>query len=102
MIKLITFKTNQTIMAEIVRETDLTLTVKYTVQVINVPSPNGQPESSQLAFSPFLEYSEEFRTGVTFNMSDILTVNSPVQELVNQYNQIFGSGITIASTLPKS
>jgi len=101
MIKLITFKTNQTIMAEIVRETDLTLTVKYTVQVINVPSPNGQPESSQLAFSPFLEYSEEFRTGVTFNMSDILTVNSPVQELVNQYNQIFGVGIQIAQSIPK-
>jgi hypothetical protein len=32
---------------------------------------------------------------------DILFISTPVRELENQYNQIFGSGIQIASAIPK-
>lgn len=101
MIKLITFKTNQTILAEVVRESQSGITVKTPVQVVSMPNQNGPMEASQLAFMPFLEYSEEFKTGIQFNLDDILTVNTPVRELENQYNQIFGSGIQIASSIPK-
>jgi hypothetical protein len=30
----------------------------------------------------------------------VLILSTPVVELENQYNQVFGSGIQIASTLP--
>ena len=54
-----------------------------------------------MGFVPFLEYTEEFKTGIEFNKSDILTINSPVRELENEYNRLFGSGIEIASSIPK-
>jgi hypothetical protein len=34
-------------------------------------------------------------------MSDVLCITSPVVELENQYSKLFGSGIEIASTIPK-
>ena len=97
-IKLITFKTNHTILAQIVDEGDVRVVLKEPVQVVSIPPSASNPEGG-IAFSPFLEYSEEFKTGITVSRSDILTINSPIVDLENQYNRIFGSGIQIASTI---
>jgi hypothetical protein len=95
-IKLITFKTNHTIIAktEVVGDE---VTVKEPVQVIMQPSKEGP----MLAFAPFLEYCQEFKTGIVFSKSDVLCITLPMVELENQYNQVFGSGIQIASAIPK-
>jgi hypothetical protein len=34
-------------------------------------------------------------------MNDVLCITLPMVELENQYNQVFGSGIQIASAIPK-
>ena len=99
MIKLITFKTNHTILGE-VEESDTIVQVKKPVQVVSVPPSPENPQGG-VAFSPFVEYASEFVTGFKINRSDVLMISTPVTELENQYNQIFGSGITIAKTLPK-
>jgi hypothetical protein len=96
-VKLITFKTNQTIIASVVVENNARITVKETVQVIVQPSKDGP----MMGFSPFLEYAQEFKTGMTFDMSDVLCITSPMVELENEYNKLFGSGIQIASSIPK-
>jgi hypothetical protein len=54
-----------------------------------------------MGFSLFLDYCLEFSTGIEFVSSDILTVTTPAIELSNQYNQVFGSGIQIASSIPR-
>ena len=95
-VKLITFKTNQTILADVTEQDDVVL-AKETVQVVLEPQ-NGQP---MMGFVPFLEFTQEFKTGITLNKSDILTINTPVVELENEYNRLFGSGIEIASSIPK-
>jgi hypothetical protein len=95
-VKLITFKTNQTILADVTEQDNVVL-AKQTVQVVVQPQ-NGQP---MMGFVPFLEFTQEFKTGITFNKSDILTINTPVVELENEYNRLFGSGIEIASSIPK-
>jgi hypothetical protein len=95
-VKLLTFKTNQTILADVTEQDDVVL-AKQTVQVVVQPQ-NGQP---MMGFVPFLEFTQEFKTGITFNKSDILTINTPVVELENEYNRLFGSGIEIASSIPK-
>lgn len=100
-LKLITFKTNHTILGDV---TDLpekaTVNITKPVQVISVPPSQSNPQGG-IAFSPFVEYSEEFKsTGYDINRADILFVSTPVRELENQYNQIFGSGIQIASSIP--
>lgn len=100
-LKLITFKTNHTILGDV---TDLpeknTVNISKPVQVISVPPSQTNPQGG-IAFSPFVEYSEEFKsTGYDIQRADILFVSTPVRELENQYNQIFGSGIQIASSIP--
>ena len=94
-VKLVTFKTNHTILGEIVAEGLTTLTIKNCVQVVAVP-PTAQNQQGGIAFSPFIEYAQEFKTGFTINKSDILMTSTPVLELENQYNTIFGSVIQIA------
>jgi hypothetical protein len=100
-IKLVTFKTNHTIMGDVTESTkDSFITVKQPVQVVSVP-PRSANDPGSVAFSPFLEYADEFKTGFKINSSDVLITSTPVRELENQYNQIFGSGIQIASAIPK-
>jgi hypothetical protein len=96
-LKLITFKTNHTILGDVTEEKDFVY-IKQSVQVIHIP-PKDREEYSGIAFSPFMEFSEEFKTGIKLQKSDILTICTPITELINQYNKIFGSGIQIASSL---
>jgi hypothetical protein len=97
-IKLITLKTNHTLLGSINDQITDSVTIKEPVQVVSVPQrqPTEQPG---LAFVPFIEFSKEFKTGITIDKDDILCITTPVIELENQYNQIFGSGITIATSL---
>ena len=95
-LKLITFKTNQTIIGQ-VSEEKTCIKVKQPVQVIVQPTKEGP----MMAFAPFLDFSEEFEKGIVLHYEDILTINNPVVDLQNQYNKFFGSGIQIASAIPK-
>jgi hypothetical protein len=102
-LKLITLKTNHTILGDIEQGVDNSIAytlIKYPVQVVSVP-PQGPNETTTIAFSPFVEYAEEFRTGFKIYNDDILMISTPVKELMNQYSKIFGSGIQIATSIPK-
>lgn len=97
--KLITLKTNHTLLGEVTDDIEYEyLIIKEPVQVVQIP-PRSQSDSGSIAFAPFLEYSNEVKTGIKISRNDVLTVTTPVLELENQYNTIFGSGITIAKTL---
>jgi hypothetical protein len=54
-----------------------------------------------LGFAPFLQFAKEFETGIMIEREDVLCICEPITELENQYNQVFGSGIQIASVIPK-
>ena len=99
-IKLITFKTNHTIMGlvdeQLANKLFDSFTIKKPVQVIVQPTKEGP----MMGFAPFLDYAEEFPTGIELNKCDVLCVTTPSRELENQYNQVFGSGIQIATSLP--
>lgn len=94
--KLVTLKTNHTILAQITEDFDMVF-LKEPVQVVMQQSAQGP----MLAFAPFLEYCEEFNSGIPISKNDVLCITTPSTELANQYNQVFGSGIQIASAIPK-
>ena len=97
-IKLVTFKTNQTLMAEVDCTKENEVIMKQPVQVIVQPTKDGP----MMGFAPFLEFAEEFKTpGIKISMTDVLCITSPQRELENKYNEMFGSGIQIASVVPK-
>jgi len=97
-VKLITFKTNHTILGEVkdLPENDY-VEVKNCVQVISVP-PTPQNPQGGITFVPFVEFAVEFKTGFKIKRQDILMINEPILEVENQYSKIFGSGIQIASS----
>jgi hypothetical protein len=89
-VKLITFKTSQTVMADVDNDKAATIvTLKKPVQVIVQPTKEGP----MMGFAPFLDYAEEFNTGIEISKADILCVTTPSRELENQYNKVFGSNI---------
>jgi hypothetical protein len=96
-VKLITLKTNHTLIGEIVDEGNVGVKIKQPVQVVVQPTKDGP----MMGFVPFVDFSEDFKTGFVINNNDILFTSSPVRELENQYNKMFGSGIEIASSIPK-
>ena len=96
-IKLITLKTNHTLLGDVTESSkESFVTIKQPVQVVSIP-PRAANDSGSIAFSPFLEYAKEFKEGFKIKPKDILVISTPVVELENQYNSIFGSGIQIAT-----
>ena len=96
--KLITFKTSQTILANVTDDkTGTAYMLEKPVQVILQQTKDGP----MMGFAPFLDYAEEFSTGIEISKTDVLCVTTPSRELENQYNKIFGSNIEIASFIPK-
>ena len=95
--KLVTFKTNHTILAGIDCTSDTEIVITKPVQVVVQPSKDGP----MIGFAPFLDFAEEFTTGIKLSMQDVLCITTPSRDLENQYNKMFGSGIEIASTIPK-
>lgn len=97
-ISLITLKTAQTLIADLDSNSSAyDYVLKQPVQVVVQPSREGP----MMAFVPFLEYCEEFKTGIKISKTDVLSITTPVREIENQYNKLFGSGIEIASSIPK-
>jgi len=74
--------------------------LKQPVQVVSVP-PRAANDSGGIAFVPFLEYSEEFKNGIHISKADVLCVTTPIRDLENQYNKIFGAGIEITNVMPR-
>lgn len=68
--------------------------VKKPVQVILVPNEQAKGQMG-MAFAPFMQYSEEWSKEVPFSVNDVLTVLTPLRELVNNYNTSFGSGLVL-------
>jgi hypothetical protein len=100
--KLVTFRTNQTILAQVDCVDDKTIIVKAPVQVLQQVIKEGL----QLGFAPFLEYTVEFDTGIKFNMSDILCITTPNATLEAQYNKLMwdktpNSSIEISESKPQ-
>ena len=94
-IKCITFKTHQTIIGEIMDEGNSDVYfVKNPVQIISVP-PRSANVPGGVGFAPYLAFVEEFDKGIRIERTDMLTINTPVTDLLNQYNRMF-SRIEIA------
>jgi hypothetical protein len=91
-IKLLTFKTNHTLLCDLDETDDNFVSAKEPVQVVIQPTQQGP----MMQFVPFLDFAEEFNTGIRVDRADVLTINTPSTELRNKYVEAF-SGIQIVS-----
>lgn len=90
-IKIIRFINGDEIIGDCKQESPEFITVTDVAQLVMVPSQvQGQ---ASMALAPFMGYSKS--KSFDFNIKAIMTMAEPVEELYNQYNKIFGSGIVI-------
>jgi hypothetical protein len=89
MIKIIKLTTGEEIMGDV--NEDYAIREPAILQM--VPS-RTDPNKAAMALIPYSPYSKNNR--LELNAEHIIWESEPVEELYNQYNSIFGSGIQIA------
>ena len=95
-IKLVTFKNGLTLIGNVSEEIGY-FTIKEPLTVYAQPAADGK--GNMIGFTPYLDYTEEFGTGIEFKDDDVLTMNTPVKDMISQYSKIFGAGIEIVPSL---
>jgi hypothetical protein len=96
--KILTMKlvTGEEILGEIESESETEYVIENPVGIAIVRGKDGQPS---VGFAPFPLHAEQ-KTGATVAISKKSVVYSyvPAEDFVNNYNQIFGSGIVLPPT----
>lgn len=93
-IRFLKLLTGEDIITEIVETTDEFYRVKNSIQVIMVPTEHGQMGVQVVPFPMVCE--PQTITGIRQN-NIVAESTSISQQLMNQYNEIFGAGIQVAT-----
>jgi hypothetical protein len=94
-IEVVKLVTNEEILAEI-EYGEYEIILHNPVKIAIVPGQNGQPN---IGFAPFPTHAEQQKTSqYTILKKHVVYQYVPAQEYINNYNQIFGSGIVIPPT----
>ena len=91
-IQLITVKNGQTIMAEVDSMEDKLMIIKQPVIVVSQQTKEGP----MMAFAPFLDYSNEFKSGIRLALSDVLCIFFQTyfqHSLIFQHGLLFGCSL---------
>ena len=85
--------TGEEILGEIESESETEFVITNPVGIAIVRSKDGQPS---VGFAPFPLHAEQ-KTGATvaINKKSVVYSYVPAEDFVNNYNQIFGSGIVL-------
>ena len=88
--------TGEEILGEIESESETEFVVCNPVGIAIVRGKDGQPN---VGFAPFPLHAEQ-KTGATvaLNKKNVVYSYTPAEDFVNNYNQIFGSGIVLPPT----
>lgn len=92
-VKIIKLITGEELIGDMTQMGD-NITVKNAATVHLVP---GEGSRMGMAMIPFAPYAEE--ESFMFNLTHVMTAYTPGTDLLNQYNQRFGSGIVVARSV---
>ena len=91
MIKLLRLKSGEDIVADIIGENSEFLIVKNPAMLM--PVGDGRGNQVQVGLAPWMPFSTEKRFDLPGDW--ILLMTEPAPDIVNNYNQVFGSGIVV-------
>jgi hypothetical protein len=89
-IKLYKLNSSEEILCTVESTQDTTVTIKDAVLLIYRQAKEG---AMSVGFAPFMPYADG---NIILNRSSIASESKPKQDLADEYNRIFGSGIVIA------
>ena len=98
MIKLLRLKSGEDIVGEIIGENSELVIIKNPAMLM--PMGDGRGGAVQIGLTPWMPFSEAKDFEVPRNW--ILITTEPAQDIVNNYNQVFGSGIVVPKVSPKT
>ena len=92
-IKIVKLSTGEELIGEIVGE-DSTLDIKNPCALQLMPS-RTDPTKATMGMFPYAQHIKG--SVIEISLDHVIYMGEPVEELYNQYNSIFGSGIQLAS-----
>ena len=92
-VKILRFLTEELI-AEVVSETDTTITVKNPLRIIVLPN-KAEPKNPDVGFAPYCEWISDEVLTLSKNM--LTFQGTPITVFLNQYNAQFG-GLIVPET----
>ena len=98
MIKLLRLKSGEDIVTDIVGENSEFLIVKNPAMLM--PVGDGRGGSVQIGLTPWMPFSSS--KDFELPREWVLITTEPALDIVNNYNQVFGSGIVVPQVSPKT
>ena len=98
MIKLLRLKGGEDIVGDIIGENSEYFIIKNPAMLM--PEGTGQGGSVQIGLTPWMPFSEAKDFEIPRDW--VLITTEPAQDIVNNYNQVFGSGIVVPKVSPKT
>ena len=90
-VKIIRLRSSEDVIGDVVSENSESIRVGNPAMLMPVGDPRGG--NVQMGLAPWMPFSDQKE--IDFPRDWVLVVVDPVQDLVNNYNQVFGSGIVV-------
>lgn len=94
-LKLIRLISGEEIMVEVTSETDTGISIKNPIRVVLMPN-KLDPKTPTVGFAPWIEFSDEKE--FTIHKAHVIVTMKPVQEFINQYNNMFGGIVSVPTS----
>lgn len=93
-LKILRLSTGEEIIGEVLEQNVTKVLIKNPVLIVVMPS-KSDPKNPSVGFAPFMQWSED--KSLTLNANHVITIATPINEFVNQYNGMFG-GIVVPNS----
>ena len=90
-VKIVRLRSSEDVIGDVVSENSESIRVSNPAMLMPVGDPRGG--NVQMGVAPWTPFSDQKE--IDFPRDWVLVVVDPVQDLVNNYNQAFGSGIVV-------
>lgn len=91
-VKIVKFINGEEVLGEIVSSGEF-LILKNVVSIM-IMQPQRPGDKASIGFTPYMPYSTS--KTFEFNAASVMVTATPVDEMLNEYNRMFGAGIIIA------
>jgi hypothetical protein len=95
-VKIIKLITGEELLGEILPSSEVICKVKNPVRIVVMPN-KIDPKTPNIGFAPWAEFSDDKE--FILDKTHILTIMTPINEFVNQYNSMFGGLVVPKSNL---
>ena len=99
-VKLLRLKSGEDIVGEVIKENQELIIISNPAMLMPVSHTPGRQDQIQIGLAPWIPFSVEKEFKLPRDW--VLLTTIPAQDIVNNYNQIFGSGIVVPQVSAKT